>query len=148
MKLLSILLSVFLFATNLFEVHSADMSKIKGLSCKYMYAHSFYIRGTIDEMIKGEGIKESKWSVIFTDIDFSNGKAKIHGNNDKVDVQFIKNWMGLVFVEITPGGFHTYVVYDAKTRGMDKDDFPTIASRNLTGMSSQSAGKCTAISGL
>ena len=56
--------------------------------------------------------------------------------------------MGLVFVEVTPGAFHTYVVFEAKTRGMDEVDFPTIASRNLNGMSSQSAGKCVSISQL
>ena len=113
-----------------------------------MTSHSFYISGTLDKMIKGGGIKEDKWNLIITDIDLSNGTAKIVGNIATVNVRFLKNFMRLVFVEVTPGAFHTYVVFEAKTRGMDEVDFPTIASRNLNGMSSQSAGKCVAISQL
>ena len=137
MKLLTIFLSIFLFSSILFEVHSTDMSRIKGLSCEYMTSHSFYISGTLDKMIKGGGIKEDKWNLIITDIDLSNGTAKIVGNNATVDVRVLKNFMGLVFVEVTLGAFHTYVVFETKTRGMDEVDFPTIASRNLYGMSSQ-----------
>jgi|TARA_B100000809_G_C14817093_1_gene416037 hypothetical protein len=148
MKLLTIFLSIFLFSSILFEVHSTDMSRIKGLSCEYMTSHSFYISGTLNKMIKGGGIKEDKWNLIITDIDLSNGTAKIVGNNATVDVRVLKNFMGLVFVEVTLGAFHTYVVFETKTRGMDEVDFPTIASRNLFGISTQSAGKCVAISQL
>ena len=77
MKLLTIFLSIFLFSSILFEVHSTDMSRIKGLSCEYMTSHSFYISGTLDKMIKGGGIKEDKWNLIITDIDLSNGTAKV-----------------------------------------------------------------------
>jgi len=151
MKKITIFLSIFLFSSILFEVHSADMNTIKGLSCSYVTNHHFTIdpKKTMDDMVRGSGIQKSKLNLIITDIDLSKGKAKMVGINDTVDVQVMRNTMGLIFIEITHSAIHTYVVYDTKTLGMGESDFPTIQSRNLfilgNGMSSQLAGMCVAV---
>ena len=152
MKKITIFLSICLFSSILFEVHSADMNTIKGLSCKYMTTHYFTVdtKKTFDEMIAGGGLQKSKLNLIITDIDLSKGRAKMVGNNDTVELQVMRNEMGLIFIEITHSAIHTYVVYDTKTLGMDESDFPTIHSRNLLifggiGVSSQLAGMCVAV---
>ena len=152
MKKITIFLSIFLFSSILFEVHSADMNTIKGLSCSYVTNHHFTIdpKKTMDEMVRGSGIQKSKLNLIITDIDLSKGKAKMIGSNDTVELQVMRNEMGLIFIEITPSAIHTYVVYDTKTTDMKETDFPTIQSRNLLifggiGVSSQLAGMCVAV---
>ena len=55
MKKITIFLSICLFSSILFEVHSADMNTIKGLSCSYVRDHHFTIdpKKTMDEMVGG-----------------------------------------------------------------------------------------------
>ena len=154
MKKITLLLSVFLFTSILFEVHSADMSRIKGLSCSYLIDHHYTVhpQKTIGDMLEGEKQK-IKMHTIITDIDQSKGTAKMIGNNRTVDVQVFMSGIGLVFLEITDIAIHTYVVYNTKILGMEKDDgqFPTIQSRNALlfingiGVSSQLAGMCVAV---
>ena len=151
MKKITIFLSICLFSSILFEVHSADMNTIKGLSCSYVSNNHFTINPnkTMDEMVRGSGIQKTELNLIITDIDLSKGKAKMIGSNDTVELQVMRNEMGLIFIEITRSAIHTYVVYETKTKEMKETDFPSIQSRNLSifgnGMSSQLAGMCVAV---
>ena len=150
MKKITIFLSICLFSSILFEVHSADMNTIKGLSCSYVTNHHFTInpKKSMDDMVRGSGIQKSKLNLIITDIDLSKGKAKMVGINDTVDVQVMRNTMGLIFIEITHSAIHTYVVYNIKTIDMKEREFPSIANRNALiismGSSSQLSGVCRA----
>ena len=127
------------------------MKKIKRLSCTYVRYNQFAIdpNKTMGEMMLGSGVEKTEMKLIITDIDLSKGRAKMVGNNNTVEVQVLRNTMGLIFIEITNIAIHTYVVYDTKILGMGESDFPTIQSRNLfilgNGMSSQLAGMCVAV---
>ena len=151
MKQILFLISFLLFSYPYSNVYSADMSTIKGLSCSYVRDHHFIIKSdeTMNEMVRGSGVKKSEMTLMITDIDLSKRTAKMVGSNDTVSVVVIRNGMGLTFLEITDIAVHTYVVYNTKTKEMKERDFPTIQSRNGlifgTGISSQLAGMCVAV---
>ena len=63
------------------------------------------------KMVKTKSPSE-KNKLFITDIDLSKGKAKMVGSNDTVELQVLRNTMGLIFIEIANSAIHTYVVYD------------------------------------
>ena len=85
-----------------------------------------YPKKSMDEMVGGSELQKMRMNLIITEIDLSKGKAKMVGINDTVDVQVMRNEMGLIFIEISHSAIHTYVVYDTKTKEatVDTSTFP------------------------
>ena len=71
MKKISIFLSVFLFTSILYEVHSAPLTSAKGFGCRYLADHHFLIhnRKTIDDMLESSKTDKAKMDVSIFDID-------------------------------------------------------------------------------
>ena len=148
MKYLFTPLIIFLIPLS---VYGSNMNNIQSMNCAYVVDNHYTIdpRKPMSEMFKGSGVVKSKMTLRITDIDLTNGTAKMIGNGGTSDIQVLKSGIGLIFIEMTPTAFHTYIVYDAKTTDMDDKHFPTIQSRNgliggVGGISSQLAGVCRA----
>ena len=111
MKYLFTSLIIFLIPLS---VYGSDMSNIKAMTCIFGVDNHYTIdsRQPSGKMFKSSGDVKSDMQFTISEIDMTNGSAKMVGNGGTSDIQVMRSGIGLVFIEMTLHAFHTYVVYD------------------------------------